>query len=179
MILNNWKSILFIDRIRNNSNRNSIPCPRMDIWFSNGQTWDHNVTSFLGTWAINTTDAHNSLLNTTFYPCIGTGTTVESPSDYQLNNDITSQISNLTYAKTVSTDEDYNLVTTYVITGINNSGSEQTITEAGFYVQYQAGSSSAYYMRIYIVRKLLDTPIVVPAGGGFKITLDMVENVTG
>lgn len=114
---------------------------------------------------------------------VGSGNTPVDFDDYILDNDISSSFSDLSFSTSIAVNDDLNCTSCIAsMTGKNNSGSEQTIKEIGLYMytgdgRYQEGSgtiaiaSTTTYS--LMVREVLTTPLVVPAGSLFNIVLQL------
>ena len=111
----------------------------------------------------------------------GFGTTDPPIDDYALETP-NSGLTNLKTAVAISQDSgNYNIRTTFTCTGDNTSGSSITINEIGIIkgaIVYYDGQASWRHDNILVIREVLETPLVVPAGSGYRIILEMVENVT-
>ncbi len=114
---------------------------------------------------------------------VGSGDTPVDFDDYILDNDISSSFSDLSFSKSIVVNDDLNCSSCIVnMTGKNNSGSEQTIKEIGLYMytgagRYQEGSGTIAIDMLttysLMVREVLATPLIVPAGSLFSITLQL------
>lgn len=110
----------------------------------------------------------------------GSGTTDPTIDDYALETP-NSGLTNLKTAVAISQDSgNYNIRTTFTCTGYNTSENSITINEIGIVkgaiVRHLTGKWG--HDNILIIREVLETPLVVPAGSGYRIILEMVENVT-
>lgn len=102
---------------------------------------------------------------------LGTDDTVPTVNDYQLGNDITASISNLTYNITTS-GTGSNVTTTITITGTNNTGSDIIINELGVYKAVY--DSTLATSDILMLRSLID-PIEIANGESFSRTFTWTE----
>ena len=97
----------------------------------------------------------------------GNGATPPTIDDYFLSGD---QITGIEYTSNVSSVIDDNGVTvTGVYTITNNNTSDITISEVGLVGPCTTGTPY-YYWRCMVERTLLDTPVVIPAGGIGQVT---------
>ena len=126
----------------------------------------------------------NNVLDANVGALVGAGTTEVSVNDYALGSAfnsaiVTSSISSIIYENT----EDFKIKKLYVITGKNNGSESITINEVGIYKRFHAsnptqGSASRLSENKYLmVRQLLETPITVPAGKEYRITLEVVDDL--
>lgn len=105
---------------------------------------------------------------------VGIGTGQIQPSDYCLFNDITSDISNLEFEVMHSTlDNKFSSIIN--ISGINNTGSEITITELGITKTFIINTTGAQGAPIMLAKLLLNRPVTVPANGAFAFTIEWDE----
>ena len=105
---------------------------------------------------------------------VGIGTGQIQPSDYCLFNDITSGIGNLEFEVIHSTlDNKFSSIIN--ISGINNTGSERTITELGITKTFIINSDGTQGAPIMLAKLLLDRPVTVPANGAFAFTIEWDE----
>lgn len=113
---------------------------------------------------------------------VGTGTTDAAPDDYQLESDATSSFSSVQTARAINMDADGNMVTTFTLTGQNSGSEAVTITEVGVFLgAFFTASTSSYpgiNQYIMVIRQLLNSPITVEPGKGYRIVIEMIENVT-
>lgn len=103
---------------------------------------------------------------------VGTGNTAAAKSDYQLANDVTSSLYNVSTSVDVTVDQDgIHIIAT--ISGTNTTGSSVTISEVGIYkkVFAQIYETSTPTEKVLFVRQLLDTPKVVANNENFSITI--------
>lgn len=111
----------------------------------------------------------------------GSGTTDPTIDDYALETP-NSGLTNLKTAVAISQDSgNYNIRTTFTCTGDNTSENSITINEIGIVkgaIVYNTSDAAWRHDNILIIREVLETPLVVPAGSGYRIILEMVENVT-
>ena len=114
------------------------------------------------------------LANLKFF--LGSGTTNPQASDYKLQTDITSSFSNIVVNyQTICEDSSCKLYC--VITGVNNTGGTLNITEMGIgkLISYSLPNDNEYYQDNFLyVREVLGSPITVPSGLGFSLTLEWV-----
>jgi len=106
---------------------------------------------------------------------VGTGIDDISATDYSLANDITNSLSNLNTVISSYVDTKYNKVIT--LTGTNNSGNSVAITTVGvckkFYRALYLDESES--CQVMMAKYALETPLIVPNGQGFSITLNWLE----
>ena len=103
---------------------------------------------------------------------VGTGSTAATKSDYQLVNDVTASLYNVSTSVDVTVDQDgIHVIAT--ISGTNTTGSSVTISEVGIYkkVFAQIYETSTPTEKVLFVRQLLDTPKVVANNENFSITI--------
>lgn len=101
---------------------------------------------------------------------VGTGTTEPAATDYNIENDASSNISGLT--TTFNINAGNNAATlTLSISGINNSAAPLTLTEVCIFKDINIASGAT----CMILREMLPNPLIVPAGSGFTITLTWAE----
>lgn len=98
-------------------------------------------------------------------------------SAYMITDDITSNFSNIVTNTNTYTDGNA-IKTVIVVTGDNTSGSSQTIGSVGIYkLMHQAETYDGeeyVYPYLMLIHKLSST-ITVPAGEGFSIPLEWIE----
>lgn len=97
---------------------------------------------------------------------VGTGTTLPTEDDYNLEHRITSGLSASTPAITKGVDSDDNPYLEYVFTLTNSTASDITITEIGYFQLFYASdtrNSSRSNANLMLDRTLLDQPVIVPA----------------
>lgn len=105
---------------------------------------------------------------------IGTGTGQVQPSDYCLFNDVTDSIGNLEFNVLHSTlDNKFSSIIN--VSGINNSGSEITISELGITKKFIIDTTGAKGAPIMLAKLLLNRPVTVPANGAFAFTIEWDE----
>ena len=114
--------------------------------------------------------------------CIGSGTAEASIEDYALASEFGSSVTCTVSSETYENTEDFKIKKLYVITGKNNGSDTVTISEVGiwkkFYTQQKASYDADLGNRRYLmVRQLLETPITVPAGKEYRITLEVVDDL--
>lgn len=102
----------------------------------------------------------------------GSGNTTPTYTDYTLDTDITSSISNISYTTNFASSSE-GAKTTYVISGTNNTNSSITISEIGLCKQFY--QNTALQTSIMLAREVLDTSITVAAGDSFTLTFEWVE----
>lgn len=103
----------------------------------------------------------SSSSNTKTYIDIGTSGTAFTYDDYNLTTFKTTAYSDEGVSFNVANDNSSITVTMYQ-TFLNSSGSEQTVREIGLINTFDGAA-------VLIAREVLETPIVVPANGYFKI----------
>lgn len=103
---------------------------------------------------------------------IGKGTTTPTKTDTKLSNMITN-MSNISTTVNISYNEN-GLTIMGTITGDNQTLTDVTITEVGItYPLYtNLGGIVGYALAAHA---LLNTPITVPSGQGFSVTVEMTE----
>ena len=104
---------------------------------------------------------------------LGSGTIAPTKTDYNLENDITSSFSNVTFTKS-SVESSDDLAITYVITGTNNSANTLTISEIGYLknIYYQASFNTDPVM---MAREVLNEPLIVEPNQSFTINFVWTE----
>ena len=113
------------------------------------------------------------------YPVVGSGETPPAVTDYQLSNDISSSIGNLTMSTVINNSgENYSIELINTISGKNNTNSNITITEVGIYknINYR---NLFYYHDCYpvlLIKEALDEPITLAPNETFKIILSWIED---
>ena len=110
-------------------------------------------------------------------PRLGSGTTEPDPTDYVLENEFTSSLTDVTMVTSVAADNDI-LKTVMVISGRNATDTEFTINEIGISkkLNYYNGSwTNPSTKDVLILRQILEAPVVIPAGGSFSITVEWDE----
>lgn len=109
---------------------------------------------------------------------VGDSNTPVTPDDYTLGHVMNEKVSNLTFSKSLSLDENCNSVITLTISGI--AITSFNLKEVGVSVDIWDGSPSSNYPmnECYIIREVLDEPLALHSGQGFRIVLEIVENVT-
>lgn len=116
----------------------------------------------------------NRMLTINIICRLGAGTTTITADDYALTNDITDNLSNVTYTYTQSSDN--NVTRTMTITGMNNSGEEVTITQAAYCKRiYATDNPNTAYNTVMFAAVTLTDPITVSNGDSFTITLEWIE----
>lgn len=112
---------------------------------------------------------------------VGSGDTDPTPADYDLDTDITSNITNYATSANISADAN-GLHTVITVSGQNNTGSSITIAEIGVIKRVR---SQIYHRsddpmpdpdeKCLFVRHVLDSPKTVPNGEGFNLTFEWTE----
>lgn len=112
---------------------------------------------------------------------VGSGDTDPTPTDYDLDTDITSSITNYAASANISADAN-GLHTVITVSGQNNTGSSITIAEIGVikWVHSVIYHRSDEPMpdpdnKCLFVRHVLDSPKTVPNGEGFNLTFEWTE----
>lgn len=105
---------------------------------------------------------------------IGKGTGEISASDYSLFDDCTASFSNLSVANSVIPSND-GYRQTIVASGVNNSGADITITEAGITKSFFSGGSNIK-PPLLLTKKMLNTPLTVENGDSFTLTFEWLES---
>lgn len=126
-----------------------------------------NITSYS-----NNVNSHYSTAPVGSYVDVGFGNTPVTESDYKLANSNAVDTPTLTFISNGYVAQGTypyirNLTTTYS----NDTGNDVTITEIGYAQKYDSANSSAN--NVLLVREVLDTPIVVPAGKTVSVTITM------
>lgn len=121
-----------------------------------------------------------------WYGYVGTGTEPEQLDDYKITklSDI-----NHSFSYVVSQNEDGDTVTRFTISGTNNTGQAQVITEVGIFRKFWMYKGTREFVNssspgtgfdpspeFLMIRKLLDTPITVDVGSQYIVTIDYVES---
>lgn len=104
---------------------------------------------------------------------IGCGTGTIAATDYSLFDDCTSDFANFSVVNAFSAENDA-LSQIVTISGMNNTADEITITEAGItksYSEVESGTGGA----VLFAKMLLSTPVTVPAGGSFQLSVKWEE----
>lgn len=114
--------------------------------------------------------------------CVGSGTTEVSVEDYALENEFSSSVTCTISSATYENTEDFKIKKLYVITGKNNSSDTVTISEVGIWKKFYGQINPSYdawlsNRRYLMVRQLLTTPITVPAGKEYRITLEVIDDL--
>ena len=102
----------------------------------------------------------------------GSGSTDITADDYAMSDDCTSSISNVNVTFTSAASED-GLHRTISVTGINNSGSEVTITEVGYYkaIQWYSRDDGWHDENVLFSKTKLSEPLTLADGESFLINL--------
>ena len=145
-VANNW-------RLRNTNGTYQTGYP---FYYSDGHAPFSNLLKNHG--------FYNSTSNLPYIE-VGTSGTVFSYEDYKLTTFTKTEYSDKSTTYSVSDDNSSITVTMYQ-TFLNSSGSEQTVREVGL---IDAIYNSNGYDNYLIAREVLETPIVVPANGYFKV----------
>ena len=168
MILNNFKKILLNAILNSNSTESTAPVAPSFIHLRN--TNNVNRTCLVGS-----ESNFNSMLNafnhfstnngsTSLFIKCGYGTTPVTADDYALDMDL-----GLTCLSCTGGVNDG--VKTVTATFNNNTGADATITEVGLFVNFiYSGSATDVFM---IKRKVLDTPISIPAGESRAVVYEL------
>ena len=108
---------------------------------------------------------------------VGTGSTAATKSDYQLVNDVTASLYNVSTAIDVTVDQD-GIHVIVTISGTNTTGSSMTISEIGIYkkVFSQIYEVSTPTEKVLFIRHLLTSPKSVGNNETFSLTLEWVES---
>lgn len=106
--------------------------------------------------------------------CVGSGTDEPSANDHSLGTDISSSVTSLSLNYATSVVSNNSKVSTFNITGRNSTGSDMTISEVGItkLIYCQSMFDDRY---VLMLRELLPTPLTVPDGKGFFITITWTE----
>ena len=133
-------------------------------------TGGYNTVNFGGT---NSYYVSNYSLANDAFARFGSSTTEPSASDYCLADDITANITNssLSYAFECNN----NIKRTLLISGHNSGANEITIRQVGIGKQLSYGGSDTKASFLFAVC-VLSTPLTVPSGSDFAITLEWVES---
>jgi hypothetical protein len=178
VILNNYKNLLWATEQWNGSGSDVVYPDNSMFLVENVylHRTDNTVSKSIKPYAIKTGFSTTSWFNPLkqqWYATIGSGTTLPTPLDYKIEQEI-DNISGLTLTKASSMDENCNTVITCTITGMNNNNSAITISEVGIKVK-QDDWNPKYML---IIREVLTEPLIVPANKQFRIVLEIVKNVT-
>lgn len=103
---------------------------------------------------------------------LGTSETDTSESDYALNNDVTSSLSNLNF--NIQSQGDENLRRTITITGANNTENAITLRQVAIGKTIYGESYTPYEVLFAIVN--LNEAITVGSGDSFTIALEWIED---
>lgn len=106
---------------------------------------------------------------------VGSGTTDPAFHDYNLESDLSASLEHVTSNITLGADGDC-LKIIGTISGVNNSGSDITITEVGLFKGYTSNTYdySTPTAKLLYARLLLDEPLVVKNRTGFQKTFEFV-----
>lgn len=109
---------------------------------------------------------------------VGTGDTAVTADDYDLANDVTNALSNVTNSQNLVVNDEGKLITTYLFSATNNTGNELTIKEVGIHKANIWGGSNGSEPKnsCFLARKILDNPITVPNGTSFTVNFVWEEN---
>ena len=110
---------------------------------------------------------------------VGKGTGTVSASDYNLFDDCTASISNFSYTNQLNATDD-GLSQVFTLGGNNNTENDITITEVGIVKSYQgayeiSGQDVSAWNDVLFAKILLSTPVTVPAGGSFQLSVKWEE----
>lgn len=105
---------------------------------------------------------------------IGTGENTYTPDSYNLVNDITSSIDNLTFQMQSNCSNDQ-FIRTVLVSGDNSSANDITITEIGIQRKMYRSAGGDVGTQVMLAIVQLETPITVPAGQGFTATVEWIE----
>ena len=168
MILNNFKTILINGVLNSNSTGTTAPTTTNFVYLRNTSNQNRvclissesNFNSMLN--ALNHFSTDNS--STSLHIKCGYGTTPVTADDYFLDMNL-----NLTCVS--CTGGINNGVKTVTATFNNGTGADATITEVGLFVNFiYNGSATDVFM---IKRKVLDTPITIPAGESRAVVYEL------
>lgn len=114
--------------------------------------------------------------------CIGSGTAEVSVEDYALASEFGSSVTCTISSETYENTEDFKIKKLYVITGKNNGSDAVIISEVGIWKKFYGQPNTSYdaYLserRYLMLRQLLTTPITVPAGKEYRITLEVIDDL--
>lgn len=123
----------------------------------------------------------NLLLYSEYKMLLGTGDNQYEKDDYTIANDITDSFTNKTTTINMSVENGVSK-RLFTYSGVNNSGSEKTITEVAYYKGIRAdasidggeGSSNFNYCLFAICK--LDNPVVVAPNDSFTIAVEWAES---
>lgn len=106
---------------------------------------------------------------------VGKGDAAVTVNDYSLDDDCTASFDN--YSVTHNLGIDNALTDVFTISGDNNTGSEITLTEVGITKTYSGQNevSDSSTQEVMFARLLLSTPVTVPAGGSFQLSVKWEE----
>lgn len=117
--------------------------------------------------------APNHMLSTNLSVFVGSGTGDVTVDDYNIENDITDNISNLTFSyDSMASDK---IERTITITGTNNTGDTITINQVGIAKAIDYLPSSWTNKKVMFVKHQLTEALTVPNGDGFTITFKWIE----
>lgn len=106
---------------------------------------------------------------------VGTGNTEPTVSDYELEADITGNISNLEVS-TITSTTDNSYKTIISISGKNNTTNEITLREVGITKNIRnVNNADNFQVPVLFVRHILDEEISVPSGGNFAFVFEWIE----
>lgn len=115
----------------------------------------------------------NRMLTSYFSVRVGSGTTEITSEDYALSNDITDSLSSLSYSLSQSSED--GVSRTITVTGANLSGSEITISQAGYCKLISPTYNQADWAYVMFAATTLAEPLTVANGDSFTITLEWNE----
>lgn len=168
MILNNFKEILINGVLNSNSTGTTAPTATTFVYL-------RNISNQNRTCIISSENNFNSMLNalnhfatnnssTSLHIECGYGTTPVTADDYAL--DMHLGLTCLSCTGGIN-----NGVKTITATFNNGTGADATITEVGLFINFiYSGSATDAFM---IKRKVLDTPITIPAGESRAVVYEL------
>lgn len=168
MVLNNFKNILIAGILNSNSTGSTAPVAPNFVYLRNTANQNRvclissesNFNSMLN--ALNHFATDNS--STSLHIKCGYGTTPVTADDYALDMDLALTCQSCTGGVS-------NGIKTVTATFNNNTGSDATITEVGLFINFiYSGSATDVFM---IKRKVLDTPISIPAGESRAVVYEL------
>ena len=143
---------------------------QLGIKNNSGTYYPIYISSSIGSYSVynilKITNSTNSFSTSYVTMVLGTGTAQETYNDYTINT--ASGLTMNSYTGTISIDTNtQNVIITNSKIVTNNTSSDITITEIGISkpVSY---NSSGTVTPVLVYRKLLPTPVVIPANGGVQ-----------
>lgn len=115
----------------------------------------------------------NYLIADSLTPAIGAGSNTYVKGDYALNDDITSDFSNL--AISLSSNADDSLSRIITVQGLNNTAEAKTISEIGIVKTIYAAQNLSVSQPVLLAICQLSAPVVVEAGATFQVTIQWTE----